>query len=112
MSRWAAVLYGLYHPSTPVGLRELAYHGRELANDARAGDLRAAAESKTKLDLAWKEVRPEAHTDAGASFTAKKYEETLSALHDAIAASDANAVASAARRGLAAVGVMETLLTD
>jgi hypothetical protein len=111
VTRLAAVLYGLYHPATPAVLYELQYLGREIALDGRAGDFKGASESTTKLDATWKEVRAKLKA-AGAAFTAQKYEETLSGIHEAIASADTASLVFHAKRGLDATGVMETVLSD
>ena len=111
VTRLAAVLYGLYHPAIPAVLYELEYLGREIALDGRAGDLKGASESTTKLDATWKEVRAKLRA-AGAAFTAKKYEETLSGIHEAIASADTASLVFHAKRGLDAADVMETVLSD
>lgn len=111
VSRWVGVLSGVYHPATPAILSELDYLGRELALDGQAGDLDRAGSSIAQLEATWQTVRPRL-TAAGATYTARKYEETLAGIHEAIASRNAGGVVFHAKKSLDAVDVMETVLRD
>jgi len=101
-------LFDLYDPAIPSAVLALDYLGREVVLDGMEEDYAAATADVGEIQAVWDSLR-QAVVDAGGSDVATTYDDSIAALLQDIADTDATALIEEANVGLEIVDQMEAV---
>lgn len=104
-------IFAVYGPTVPAPVLELDYLGREVELDGMQSNLTAAAQDVDTLDSVWKALRAQV-VAAGGSTAADAFDASIQSERDALAASDAASLATAAHSQLDQVDVVEQVFAS